>query len=199
MINVPLPFIFEPSNQWLGHDGPWSTFLVKVGTPPQDFQILPATNVQETWVPLPQACATYDPTDCPQLRGAGNSSKGFDIDKSSTWKEEGIYDLVSERWLGYVGNGLYGFDTVELGESRRGRMQVKHQVVAGIVEKNFYLGIFGLGPKPSNFSDFNDPQPSFMRSLADQDLIPSLSYGYTAGAKYRKSLHIEIESSTYCC
>ena len=188
MVNASVPFIFEPSNQWLGNDGSWSTFLVRIGTPAQEFQILPATNVQETWVPVPQACAPYDPPDCPSLRGVGNRSVsgGFDSNRSSTWEKEGIYDLVSEQWLGYVGNGDYGFDTVELGELTRGSMKIEHQVVAGIVENDFYLGIFGLGPKPANFSGFNDPQPSFMRSLVNRNMIPSLSFGYTAGAKYSK-------------
>jgi len=50
------------------------------------------------------------------------------------------------------------------------------------------FGMFGLGPKPTNFSDFNDPQPSYMWSLKNQSIIPSLSYGYTAGASYNSSL-----------
>ena len=186
MVNASLPFVFEPSNQWLGNDGWWSTFMVKIGTPPQEFQILPATNTQETWVPVPLACSSYNFSDCPQQRGASDSSSGFNSNRSSTWEKEGIYNLVSEAGLGYVGNGDYGFDTVELGESSRGGVKLQHQVVAGIVEEDFWVGLFGLGPKPANFSGFNDPRPSFMRSLVDQNLIPSLSYGYTAGAKYRK-------------
>jgi len=47
------------------------------------------------------------------------------------------------------------------------------------------LGIFGLGPKPTNFSDFNQPQPSYLWSLKNQSLIPSLSFGYSAGAPYQ--------------
>lgn len=50
------------------------------------------------------------------------------------------------------------------------------------------LGVFGLGPKPTNFSD--DPDPSFLWSLRNQSFIPSLTYGYHAGASYiaRQSL-----------
>lgn len=189
MINEPLPYIFEPSHQWLGADGPWSTFMVSVGTPPQEFHILPATNVQETWVPLPQACALYN-SSCPYLRGIPDHSKsvGFATNQSTTWVREGIYDLLSEQNLGYSGNGLYGLDTVQLGNSTQRGPRLEHQVVAGIVDKDFWLGIFGLGPKPANFSDLNDPQPSYMRTLVDQKLIPSLSYGYTAGAKYTSML-----------
>lgn len=189
MISEPLPYIFEPSNQWLGVDGSWSTFTVSLGTPPQEFEILPATNGQETWAPLPQACAQYGPA-CPYLRGVPVSSRslGFDTAQSTTWTKDGIYDLVIEQNLGYDGNGLYGSDTVQLGNSTQGGPMLEHQVVAGIVDDDFWLGIIGLGPKPANFSSFNDPQPSFMRTLVDQKLIPSLSYGYTAGARYTSML-----------
>jgi hypothetical protein len=46
------------------------------------------------------------------------------------------------------------------------------------------LGVFALGTQPTNFSDFNNPQPSFIWSLRNQTIIPSLSYGYSAGAYY---------------
>jgi hypothetical protein len=55
----------------------------------------------------------------------------------------------------------------------------------GIATKDFFLGEFGLGPKPTNLSGFDYPQPSYMWSLKNQSLIPSLSYGYTAGAPYQ--------------
>lgn len=185
MINESLPYIFEPSHQWLGSDGPWSTFLVNVGTPPQTFHILPATNVQETWVPLPGACPQSS-FDCPKSRGVPDlsTSTGFDTNASTSWMEDGIYNLVSEENLGYHGNGFYGSDTVQIGNSAQHGPKLDHQVVAGIINDGFWLGIFGLGPKPANFSTVNDPQPSFMRTLVDQKLIPSLSYGYTAGANY---------------
>lgn len=48
------------------------------------------------------------------------------------------------------------------------------------------LGVFGLGPTPINFTDFNNPQPSYLWSLKNQSFIPSLSYGYSAGAPYRE-------------
>lgn len=45
--------------------------------------------------------------------------------------------------------------------------------------------MFPLGPKPTNFTSFNNPQPSFLWSLKNESYIPSLSWGYTAGAQYR--------------
>lgn len=199
--SISSPFVFEPSQQWDGNDGRWSTFIVRIGTPQQDFRILPATNTQETWVPIPEGCLSSDPTDCGNIRGAepfkGEPSKGFKINESSTWVANGQYNLLSEENLNYLGNGKYGFDTVELGVQGSNELSLTGQVVAGIATKDFYLGIFGLGPKPANFTD-SDPKPSYMKTLVDKRLIPSLSFGYTAGAPYRKYLnfsHLKVSTN----
>jgi hypothetical protein len=47
------------------------------------------------------------------------------------------------------------------------------------------FGVLGLGPKPTNFTDADVPQPSLMWSLKNQSMIPSMSFGFTAGAYYR--------------
>ena len=191
--SIPSPSVFEPSQAWDGNDGSWSTFIIRVGTPEQTFRILPATNGQETWVPVPQGCLTSDPNSCGNLRGVepfkDAPSSGFQVNASSTWVANDFYNLVSERNLNYSGNGEYGFDTVRL-ETQNGGLSLASQVVAGIATNDFYLGVFGLGPKPANFSDFTDPKPSFMKNLIDQSLIPSLSFGYTAGAPYRNTSHL---------
>ncbi|KAF2814039.1 acid protease [Mytilinidion resinicola] len=188
-VTVPAPLVFSPSQSWDGNDGSWSTFTIRVGTPEQNFRVLPSTSGQEIWVPVPEGCISTDPSDCGDLRGVypydGKASSGFLANQSSTWKSIGLYDLILEHQLGYAGAGMYGFDTVGLMIQNSGGPSLSGQVVAGIATKDFYLGIFGLGPKPSNFSNFDYPQPSYMRSLKDQNKIPSLSYGYTAGASYR--------------
>ena len=168
------------------------TFVIQVGTPGQSFRILPATNGNEVWVPLPQGCASIDGPNCGDDRGVnlfGSSlSNGFQSNQSSTWSSNGIFDLIGEKRLNETGNGQYGFDIVEIGPSTNSftGLQLPNQVVAGIATDDFYLGEFGLGPKPPNFTNTsNSPSKSFMRTLADQSLIPSLSFGYTAGAKYR--------------
>lgn len=46
---------------------------------------------------------------------------------------------------------------------------------------DYYLGILGLDPDPTSFSA-NTSYPSYMTALKEQGLIPSLSFGYTAGA-----------------
>jgi hypothetical protein len=54
-----------------------------------------------------------------------------------------------------------------------------------VAATEFYLGVLALNPRPTNFTTLNDPQTSFMTLLKDQNVIPSLSYSYTAGAPYR--------------
>ncbi|KAL6718122.1 hypothetical protein ACLMJK_004209 [Lecanora helva] len=186
---LPTPFSFPPSQSWDGNAGNWSTFIVRIGTPSQAFKILPSTNEHQTWVPVPAGCESTDPPDCGTLRGTlaigGTSSNGFLSNKSSSWIENGIYDLGIESRLNLTGNGDYGYDTIGLGLDNSTGISLPHQVVAGIATKDFYLGQFGLDPRPSNFTTYDDPIPSFLKGLNDSNLIPSLSYGYTAGAKYR--------------
>lgn len=184
----PSPFVVEPSQRWDGNDESWSSFYIRVGEPEQRFRIFPATNAQETWIPVPEGCISSDPPNCSARRGVelfqSKTSNGFQTNESSTWTSMGLYDLAIENKLDFSGNALYGLDTVGLGASNPEALSLTGQVVGGMATKDFYLGIFGLGPKPANFTD--TPIPSYMRNLRDRRLIPSLSFGYTAGAYYRK-------------
>ena len=90
---------------------------------------------------------------------------------------------MAESYLGIVSNGNYGLDTVGLGVESATGLTSKQNVVAGILTEPFYLGQFGL--KPSNTTIVNGTT-SFMQQLKNDELIPSLSYGYTAGAMYSK-------------
>ncbi|CAI6333616.1 unnamed protein product [Periconia digitata] len=185
----PKPFVYAPSQSWDGNDGRWSTFIVRVGSPEQNFRVVPSTSGHETFIPVPEGCIESDPTDCGSLRGAmpfnGKESSGFLTNASSTWKPVGLYTLNLGDRLGIQENGLFGLDNVGLMLQNSGGVELSDQVVAGIATKDFYLGLFGLGVKPSNFTDFENPQPAFMRTLKDQNKIPSLSFAYTAGAAYR--------------
>ncbi|KAG4434662.1 hypothetical protein IFR05_009867 [Cadophora sp. M221] len=187
--SIPIPFDFSPSGIFEGNDGSWSTFIIRVGTPAQTFRVLISTTGQETWIPLVDGCADFDPSNCGSLRGVQDfqnaPSRGFRTNISSTWELVNLYNLALEDHLdGYTGAGLYGFDTVGLQIQNSGGLTLNHSIVTGIGTKHFMLGVFGLSPGTTNFDDFNDPQPSFMVSLKNQSLIPSLSYGYHAGASY---------------
>jgi hypothetical protein len=152
-----------------------------VGTPTQDVRVLISTAGTATWVVVPEGCIAGGPSNCADLRGSE-----FNPNASSTWEFNNYYELEMESNLGYTGSGEFGFDTVGLGWQGSGGPALGHQVVAGIATDEFWLGSFGLTSRPTNFTDFNDPHPSFVQTLKNNTWIPSLAWSYTAGAPYRK-------------
>jgi hypothetical protein len=72
--------------------------------------------------------------------------------------------------LGYVGSGS---------------PTLINTTVTWINTFDFWIGEFGLNPRPTNFTSLNDNSPSYLSLLYESDSIPSLTYGYTAGAQYR--------------
>lgn len=165
-----------------------------MGAPPQSVRLFPGTSATASntlWVVLSQGCsAPGDPGNCAYLRGFE-----FTPNQSSTWSieglgNEGLYSLVvyEESLLGYSGNAYYGYDSITLGWPGQGTglPSITHQVVAGIATPDFYLGSLGLSPIPMNFSSLNDPQPSMLSTLRNKSVIPSSSWGYTAGAFYQQ-------------
>jgi hypothetical protein len=113
----------------------------------------------------------------------------FNPNNSLTWVPNSIYNLGLEEFLGFGDvNGDFGFDTVALGLPGSGGPSVEHSIVAGIADQQLtWLGVLGLNPMPTNFSTFNNPQPSFLSLLRTKNLIPSLTWSYTAGAVYSMS------------
>jgi hypothetical protein len=170
-----------------GNDGPWSSFTLQVGTPAQDVKAFISTASTQTWVVVPDGCDSSDPPNCNLLRGGE-----FVLNQSSTWvpnlisPPSNIYELYIESNLGYTGNGEYGFDTIALGWQGSGGPSLNNQTLAGIATKEFYFGVFGVNPRPSNFTNFDHPFPSYIENLRNQSLIPSTSWAYTAGNQYRK-------------
>ena len=146
-----------------------------------------STTGYQTWVVVPQGCPSSEPFNCAQKRGGL-----FHYNQSSTWVQNnvtsnGTFHLALEENLGYTGNGLYGSDTIALGWQGSNGPSLDQQIVAGIATPDFYYGVFGLDPRPTNFTDFNNPVPSYLSNLRKQGLIPSLSWGYTAGNQYREN------------
>lgn len=118
--------------------------------------------------------------NCQEMRGGV-----YDITKSSTWRNELQRPLDLNAQLGRVGVGQYGFDTVGLGYSNSSGTTLQNQIVAAIVSNDYWFGSLGLGFQPTNFTGYDDPQPSFTETLFNQGRISSRSWSYTAGANYR--------------
>ena len=166
-----------------GNDGPWSSFSVQVGTPAQNLRLLPSNSGNAIWPVLPQGCTTGDPRNCGDLRGAL-----FLPNSSSTWINIGFYGLIltEEVGLGYGGNANFGYDNVTLGWLGSGLPTLSGQVIEGFAIKDSYIGSFGLSPHAVNISTLDDPKPSLLGALAQQNDTPSTSWAYTAGAYYRQ-------------
>ena len=109
----------------------------------------------------------------------------FNPNSSSTWSQYGFYALGAEQNVGSTGSARYGNDTVTLGIEGSGGPTLPNQIVAAYSTDDFYLGFFGVNPSSTNFTQQEQGIPSYMTTLKNQNLIPSLSFGYTAGNKYR--------------
>jgi hypothetical protein len=92
-----------------GNDGSWSSFAVQIGTPPQAVSLLPSITGNSIWPVLVAGCAEADGSGCPDSRG-----RVFDISKSATWQDRGLYvlPLAPEYYLPYTGNADVGFDNI---------------------------------------------------------------------------------------
>ena len=179
--SIPAPIAFNPDQNWDGIDGEWSSFTLRVGTPAQYVRTFISFASYQTWVVLPQGCnAASSQSECIASRGGI-----YDNSTSTTFTYQGLYDLSVARNLGYNGNAIYGFDTVGLGMEGEGGPSLLHTTVGALAVEDFYLGIFGINPKPTNWSNYDEGSPSYMTLLKQQNYIPSVSFGYTAGAKYR--------------
>ena len=170
-----------------GIDGPWSTFAIRAGSPFQTLRVLVSTAVPETWVIDPLGCSDVGGNKDPQCTNARGLL--FDNKTSTSWKEVGLYALGVETNLPYTSNfdsGNYGFDTLGLGYTGSGSDEVENMVLATVATSDFYVGLLGINPTSINFTTQNDPSPSLLTILKTTNRIPSLSYGYSAGAQYRK-------------
>ncbi|KAL8833442.1 MAG: hypothetical protein Q9176_007982 [Flavoplaca citrina] len=179
-VNNPAPISWAPSQWWDGQDGEWSSFDLRVGTPEQTVRVFPSTAGSATWVVRPGGCEPPS-QECTASRGGL-----FDQNRSSTWNELGPYTLALEQNLGRKGSGVFGLDTLSLGlTNTTGGPTLDSQIIAGIETEKWYNGILGLQQQPMNLSDFSDSQPTVLSTLRAKNLIPSLSWAYTAGAHYR--------------
>ena len=189
------PYSVPPSQQFDGNDGSWSTFKINVGIPGQDFRVLPSTKSGVIYVISPEGCnQPTDPRNCANLRGAeifdSTQNTGFQVARSTQWSAIGQYGVDLEDALNMTAEGLFGYDHVTLGPavdtySDANVTSIDYQVIAAVADMNYFMGILPLGQAESSFSSLSEPQKSLIWNLRNSSRIPSLSYAYTAGARYR--------------
>jgi hypothetical protein len=182
--SVPTPVSVAPDQNWVGIDGAWNTFTVRVGSESTRAMVFASTSSQQTWIVNRDACVIKETNsfdaNCEMSRGFL-----FNTSESDTWQEEGFYGLWVGRPLGMYGNGFYGFDTVDLGLEGEEGPSVENTTIGTFVTPNFWLGHIGLHSKQTNFSQELPSVPSYMTRLFEEGNIPSVSFGYTVGSQYR--------------
>lgn len=183
------PISVAPSQNWDGTDGLWSSFPLQVGHPAQDVRVFPSTAAAEIWV-VTAAAGCPDGMPLPSGTGATtcSDSRGrlFNENTTVTWVPNSLYTLGVEKSLAFDSTAYYGYDTVTMGWQGANGPTLDHQIIAELADPNYWIGGFGLNPRPTNFTTFVNPQPSPLQTLKNNNQISSVSYGYTAGAYYRK-------------
>lgn len=120
--------------EFLGYDGNWSPVSIRVGSPPQWVNVLISTSSEETWVVGPGGC---DGTVICQTKRGGL----FQRNESSTWHDQGYYNLGLDPQLGFSGNGDYGLDTIYFDD----QTSVPSQIIGVINSTDYWNGFLGLG------------------------------------------------------
>ena len=167
---LPFPISVPPAQNWEGIAGEWNTFVLQIGHAPQFARVYISTISQQTWVVDPRACVyAPDKDNCWESRGGLVSPND-----SSTYEHQGLYDWWIEKNLGYSGNGLFGYDTVELGYRGEDGPSLDREVVGSMATEDFFFGHFGLHPNSTNFTGMFQNAPSFLATLRDQPTTPPI-------------------------
>lgn len=178
----PEPVWVQPSGEWYGIDGTWSNFMFAVGSPAQIVYLTPATALSETWVIGAGGC-TSGPGNLPCVDARGGV---FDYHISETWQTlgAGAYELGMNH-TGVQRDGDYGLDTVAFVDTMASSAtSVDGVLIAAVNATEYYQGYIGLGVTQGSIGS-NVTKPLIPQLVEVNGMIPSHSYGYTAGAYYR--------------
>jgi hypothetical protein len=129
-------------------------------------------------------------TNCGSQRGVeifrSRPSLGFQKNESETWSELGIYTMGLGANLGLTGNAYYGYDNFGLGGSPSlGTKELERLAVAAYATPDLWVGQLGLSMFAIIVGETERPH-SLLSRLKEEGKIPSLSFGYQAGAPYRE-------------
>jgi hypothetical protein len=197
----PRPLVLPPSGTYDGDDGKWSTFMINVAGDGagrgQNFKVLISTSSPITMVPVQtEWCNTEE---CAERRGViDGQSLGLVTTQSDMYSTPGQWDLpitdlfwwsrtlLSPSSNGSL-NGWWGLTNVGLGEASPQSITMPDQYVAVNFFKDFFLGSLGLSIGPISPQGGATKLPFLNRLASAEDSpIASSSYGFTAGASYRK-------------
>ena len=165
-----------------GISGPWATFNITIGTPPQplrlgvsliDSEIIAATD-NTTLYKCPASLSPH----CPSL---------LNVNASSTWSSRSLIEVTGAN--GTDMEGMCGLDDISLGSLGAAGITLQSQALCGSDVKYDTIGSLRLNPYPQNLSGF-DQDIAFLSSLKQSNHMPSLSFRLSIGAQYRQYLRV---------
>lgn len=189
------------AESWAEYDGVWSVFNLQVGSNSQhqSFRFVPSSSSYSTWLPAADSCAKVtDQSSCASARGIGPAlgapSTGYAGNRSSSYVPMAVayIELGSHLKIDTLFGADYkisaanGLDFVSLQRADNSWIPDLQKTAIYADATTFYiLPTFGLG-----FGQRVEPDgttiSSFLEALAVNNSIPSRSWGYTAGARYRR-------------
>jgi hypothetical protein len=188
--------IKRPSQFWDGVDGQWTSFSIQAGGQrSQILRLYPSFSLSEVYAIHPNGCpdnSTFNGFSCDLSRGGiYNHSASLTYVDGSKYK---LGDYATFRNYGFDQlTGLLGWESFKLSlpkaqDDQTTHPDIEHVVIAQISDyKLSWLGLFGLDIRPSNLSELGgrqSPQANILSTLKRQNMIPSLSWAYTAGSRW---------------
>ena len=153
-----------------------------MGTPAQWVQLLISTTSTLPWVFSANACILCSAVE-------GNT---FNQSESSTWEDHLSYPLVdvgNPSVISPSDSGDFGLDTFVLGSqgAQLPNISLPGQLMSIITSPNLDVGVWGIAPSSTELGQAagNQSFPSILSTLKNGSHVPSLSWGYTAGAYHR--------------
>lgn len=168
--------MFSPSGRD-GDEGRWSSFSVALGTPAQNIRMLISTSNSASWAVLP-------PRDSVCQREKCNDEEGtvFEPRNSSSWRRSGSDTYENNTCV-------VGTDDLRIGSAGNASGPIlRAQTIVGCQTAiPSSIGMLGLSPFFAGNSTNSSSLRGILQSLRSSNLIPSMSYSYTAGASYRNA------------
>ncbi|KAI5800078.1 aspartic peptidase domain-containing protein [Geopyxis carbonaria] len=172
------PLILPSSKQWYGKLGNFSGFGLDIGTPAQTVDLWPLTGARGIF--------TVDWSQCGGSNQACDNVQSFKFTtgNSSTWDKLGQFPAEILNSDNSATVATWGLDSVGLTQKDNTTVELEGHLVASFDAQYYTSGFLGLVPEATQL---NGTYPSLLDSLWAEGKIPSRSWGYTAGASYRKN------------
>lgn len=191
----PPPVSVTPSGDFDGNDGRWSTFLINInsdkeGNNGQNFKVLISTSSPITLLPGPSEDCN---DECASKRGVlpfeGSQVDG--VQTSPNWRITDALTVPLPYWSTQDYKGVnttfraeWGVTNIGLGQSSASSLVMPELYAAKFTINNWFMGSFGLSA--GEVGAQGATKPTFLSQFKSRQVIASTSYGYTAGASYRK-------------